>query len=214
VSASIQSCQKKLRTPRNPHNEASPASTQKRARIVGFIRKPPFYRSATSLFPVRSSVKKGQVSQAALDVLISQGRHCKLPVPRMNSRSTLPATRTASSTTGECFRASERISSTFVEWTANTVVSKRFAKKQQMQWTPRRAHLLLEVRKMAEPPHDRASRTRHGTKAKVSQTQVERGPLWSFGALARGRNGRFRDPWEALRGKSDSRFAFNWASGV
>jgi len=43
-------------------------------------------------------------------------------------------------------RAGERISSAFVESTVNVVVSKRFAKKQQMQWTPRGAHLLLQVR--------------------------------------------------------------------
>jgi len=33
-----------------------------------------------------------------------------------------------------------------VESTVNQVVSKRFAKKQQMQWTPRGAHLLLQTR--------------------------------------------------------------------
>ncbi len=27
----------------------------------------------------------------------------------------------------------------------NTVIGKRFAKKQQMQWTPRGAHLLLQI---------------------------------------------------------------------
>jgi hypothetical protein len=43
---------------------------------------------------------------------------------------------------GERYRAGERISSAFVEGTVNTVVGKRFAKKQQMQWTPRGAHLL------------------------------------------------------------------------
>jgi hypothetical protein len=43
-------------------------------------------------------------------------------------------------------RAGERISSAFVESTVNVVVSKRFAKKQQMQWTPRGAHRLLQVR--------------------------------------------------------------------
>ena len=36
---------------------------------------------------------------------------------------------------GERYRAGERISSAFVEATVNAVVSKRFAKKQQMQWT-------------------------------------------------------------------------------
>jgi hypothetical protein len=31
----------------------------------------------------------------------------------------------------------------------NTVIGKRFAKKQQMQWTPRGAHLLLQTRTRA-----------------------------------------------------------------
>jgi hypothetical protein len=47
---------------------------------------------------------------------------------------------------GERFRAGERISSGFVESAVNAIISKRFAKKQQMQWTPRGAHLLLQVR--------------------------------------------------------------------
>jgi len=37
-------------------------------------------------------------------------------------------------------------STAFVESTINQVVSKRFVKKQQMQWTPRGAHLLLQTR--------------------------------------------------------------------
>ena len=41
------------------------------------------------------------------------------------------------------------ISSAFVEATVNAVVSKRFAKKQQMQWTRRGAHLLLQTRTRA-----------------------------------------------------------------
>ena len=47
---------------------------------------------------------------------------------------------------GERYRSGEPISSAFVEATVNAVVSKRFAKKQQMQWTRRGAHLLLQVR--------------------------------------------------------------------
>ena len=50
---------------------------------------------------------------------------------------------------GERYRAGERISAAFVESTVNTVVGKRFAKKQQMQWTPRGAHLLLQTRTRA-----------------------------------------------------------------
>jgi hypothetical protein len=50
---------------------------------------------------------------------------------------------------GERYRSGERISSAFVEATVNAVVSKRFAKKQQMQWTRRGAHLLLQTRARA-----------------------------------------------------------------
>jgi hypothetical protein len=38
------------------------------------------------------------------------------------------------------------ISTSFVESTVNVVISKRFSKKQQMQWTPHGAHLLLQTR--------------------------------------------------------------------
>lgn len=41
------------------------------------------------------------------------------------------------------------ISTAFVESTVNQVVSKRFVKKQQMRWTRRGAHLLLQVRAQA-----------------------------------------------------------------
>jgi len=47
---------------------------------------------------------------------------------------------------GERWRSGEAISSAFVESTVNQVVSKRMVKKQQMRWTPRGAHLLLQVR--------------------------------------------------------------------
>ena len=40
----------------------------------------------------------------------------------------------------------EAISTGFVESTVNQVVSKRMVKKQQMRWTKRGAHLLLQVR--------------------------------------------------------------------
>lgn len=47
---------------------------------------------------------------------------------------------------GERYRAGERISSCLAESTVNAVTSKRFAKRQQMQWTKRGAHLLLQTR--------------------------------------------------------------------
>ncbi|WFU07222.1 ISKra4 family transposase (plasmid) [Rhizobium sp. CB3171] len=50
---------------------------------------------------------------------------------------------------GERYRSGERISSAFVEATVNAVISKRFAKKQQMQWSRIGAHLLLQTRAQA-----------------------------------------------------------------
>jgi len=47
---------------------------------------------------------------------------------------------------GERYRNGETISTAFVESTVNQVISKRMVKKQQMQWTPRGAHLLLQTR--------------------------------------------------------------------
>jgi len=47
---------------------------------------------------------------------------------------------------GERWRCGEAISTGFVESTVNQVISKRFVKKQQMRWTPRGTHLLLQVR--------------------------------------------------------------------
>ena len=50
---------------------------------------------------------------------------------------------------GERFRSGGRISSAMAESTVKALVSKRFAKRQQMQWTRRRAHLLLQTRTRA-----------------------------------------------------------------
>ncbi len=47
---------------------------------------------------------------------------------------------------GERYRQGDTISTSFVESTINQVVSKRFVKKQQMQWTLEGAHLLLQTR--------------------------------------------------------------------
>jgi len=43
---------------------------------------------------------------------------------------------------GERYRNGEPIATGFVESTVNEVVSKRFCKKQQMQWSKEGAHLL------------------------------------------------------------------------
>lgn len=47
---------------------------------------------------------------------------------------------------GARYRYGETISTAFVESTINQVVSKRMVKKQQMRWTKRGAHLILQVR--------------------------------------------------------------------
>lgn len=47
---------------------------------------------------------------------------------------------------GKRYRSGERISSCLADNTVNAVISKRFAKRQQMQWTKRGAHLLLRTR--------------------------------------------------------------------
>jgi hypothetical protein len=44
------------------------------------------------------------------------------------------------------YRNGEPIATGFVESTVNEVVSKRFCKKQQMQWSKEGAHLLLQTR--------------------------------------------------------------------
>jgi hypothetical protein len=43
-------------------------------------------------------------------------------------------------------RYGEAVSTAFVESTVNQVIAKRFAKKQQMQWTPRGVYLLMQLR--------------------------------------------------------------------
>jgi hypothetical protein len=47
---------------------------------------------------------------------------------------------------GERYRAGEIISTSFVESAVNQVISKPMVKKQQMRWSPRGAHLLLQIR--------------------------------------------------------------------
>jgi hypothetical protein len=47
---------------------------------------------------------------------------------------------------GGRYRNGERIASGFVESRVNQVLSKRMVKRQQMQWTQRGAHLLLQIR--------------------------------------------------------------------
>ena len=43
-------------------------------------------------------------------------------------------------------REGQAISTAFVESLVNSLLTKRFSKKQSMQWTPEGAHLLLQIR--------------------------------------------------------------------
>ena len=65
----------------------------------------------------------------------------KLPTGWPSSRYTSRTTASFTPNFGERWRQGERISTAFVESTINQVVSRRFVKKQQMQWTLRGAHL-------------------------------------------------------------------------
>ncbi len=47
---------------------------------------------------------------------------------------------------GPAQRAGEAISTAFTESAVNQVIARRMVKEQQMRWTPRGAHLLLQVR--------------------------------------------------------------------
>lgn len=47
---------------------------------------------------------------------------------------------------GEMHRYGEPVSTSFVESTINEVIARRMAKKQQMQWSRKRAHYLLQTR--------------------------------------------------------------------
>jgi hypothetical protein len=47
---------------------------------------------------------------------------------------------------GDRYRHNETISTAFAESTVNYVIRKRFVKRQQMRWTQRGAHLLLQTR--------------------------------------------------------------------
>ena len=58
----------------------------------------------------------------------------------------ISANRTFIPNYGDRYRHGETISTAFVESAINQVLSKRFVKRQQMRWTERGAHLLLQVR--------------------------------------------------------------------
>jgi hypothetical protein len=74
---------------------------------------------------------------------------------------------------GDRYRHGETIATSFVESTVNQVISKRMVKKQQMRWTERGAHLLLQVRTrvLNEDLRGTFHRWYHGMKADPSQVE-------------------------------------------
>jgi hypothetical protein len=69
--------------------------------------------------------------------LLKAVEECRTSIP--NKAGFLP-------NSGERYRHGERISTGVVESTVNQVVSKRMVKQQQMRWSQRGAHLLLQSR--------------------------------------------------------------------
>ncbi len=75
---------------------------------------------------------------------------------------------------GERWRNGEIIASSFVESTVNQVISKRMVKKQQMQWSPRGAHLLLQARtKVLNEELDQTFRRWYPGFRKIEETQLQ-----------------------------------------
>ncbi len=76
----------------------------------------------------------------------------------------------------ERYRNGERSASGFVESAVNQVVSKRMVKRQQMQWTPRAAHLLLQARTrvLNEEWEDMFRRWYPGFRPQTQEQRVEK----------------------------------------
>src|SRR3954451_9266617 len=101
--------------------------------VEGFGNIPPGSpRSAAKL-------QYAQPSRSVLEVLIGTWQ---APLP-LSIRNGLCGFITEIS---RCYSGDAYISTAFAESTVNLVVGKRFAKKQQMQWSKAGAHLLLQTR--------------------------------------------------------------------
>jgi len=82
----------------------------------------------------------------ALDIEGGSPEHRKLLKAIRAFETYLNHNRTFVPNYGERYRQGKIISTAFVESAVNQVVSKRFVKKQQMRWSERGAHLLLQMR--------------------------------------------------------------------
>jgi len=85
--------------------------------------------------------------QWQLEDLDEEGRaSCKLAKTVVEFHTYVTANEAFIPNYGDRYRYDEVISTAFVESTVNQVISKRMVKKQQMRWTKKGAHLLLQVR--------------------------------------------------------------------
>ena len=84
--------------------------------------------------------------EAALDIEDNSQQQRKLLKAVREFGTYITSNRTFIVNYSDRYRHGETISTGFVESAINQVVSKRMVKKQQMRWTERGAHLLLQVR--------------------------------------------------------------------
>ncbi len=73
---------------------------------------------------------------------------------------------------GDRYRYGEKIATGFVESAVNQVISKRFVKKQQIRWTKKGAHLLLQIRTTVLNKELRSTFARWYTKMSLTQEEL------------------------------------------
>jgi len=73
---------------------------------------------------------------------------------------------------GDRYRNDETITTSFVESAVNQVVSKRLVKSQQMRWSQRGAHLLLQIRTQV-PNKELRNRFQHWYPGMADESESE-----------------------------------------
>ena len=89
--------------------------------------------------------------QELLDDLTSDDEITDLPTSRLRTLAEqlltyIASNRSAIINYGKRYRSGLRVASTLAESAVNSLVGKRMAKSQQMRWSPRGAHMLMQVR--------------------------------------------------------------------
>ena len=109
------------------------------ARQISDLRKSPAQMASTTPRPELIRFGAGQAPDRTLAQF---WRAIVCQISRAAKRTTADSSRNY----GERWRHGDAISTAFVESGINAVLNKRFRKKQQMQWSKRGAHLLLQTR--------------------------------------------------------------------